>query len=720
MPVWSLLAMLYALTYIAKKSNASVDQTEDQPVTPKIDHIVLDDDRLSEAQHEDHGHGHSHESTKCCKDNEPEEGCCKDGEEDNSSCCQTKKKPVARARIARATTPTIANVSADLRIIYATTTGTAKRFATLLAEDAKTINLNLELHDLATFDPDNFSTVGGLYVFIVASYEDGQLPENARWFQDWLADVSNDFRESKALMRNIQFAVFGLGDSLYGNNFNKAAKTVEEYMLLMKGQKVVETGLGDQNVLSSKHAGLQEDFEAWKSSFWLGAVKVFSKASIKSIEVNADGEEEVNYESSSDEQEADGSDNEKVVDLEDLGGVVQKLNKAKAQKAEDEKSTTPREMVTPLLRESLTKQGYRLVGSHSGVKLCRWTKSMLRGRGGCYKHTFYGIESHRCMETTPSLACANKCVFCWRHHTNPVGTEWKWKMDDAETIINGVMANHYDMLKQFKGVPGALPDRVKEASVIKHCALSLVGEPIMYPEINRFLEMLHERRISSFLVTNAQFPDAIKNLTPVCQLYVSVDAASKESLKKIDRPLFKDFWPRYLDSLKALADKGQRTVYRLTLVKAWNAEELRGYADLVSLGKPNFIEVKGVTFCGDSKASTLTMQNVPWHDEVINFVQKLVEMLPEYEIASEHEHSNCLLLAHKKFKIDGRWYTWIDYEKFHELVKSKKPFVTEDYMAPTPDWAVFGNKERGFDPQENRFMRKPKTGDSATKDLSGC
>lgn len=58
-------------------------------------------------------------------------------------------------------------------------------------------------------------------------------------------------------------------------------------------------------------------------------------------------------------------------------------------------------------------------GSHSGVKMCRWTKSMLRGRGGCYKHSFYGIESHRCMETTPSLACANKCVFCWRHHTNP-------------------------------------------------------------------------------------------------------------------------------------------------------------------------------------------------------------------------------------------------------------------------------------------------------------
>ena len=41
------------------------------------------------------------------------------------------------------------------------------------------------------------------------------------------------------------------------------------------------------------------------------------------------------------------------------------------------------------------------------------------------------------METTPSLACANKCVFCWRHHTNPVGTEWRWKQDSADVVVNG-------------------------------------------------------------------------------------------------------------------------------------------------------------------------------------------------------------------------------------------------------------------------------------------
>jgi hypothetical protein len=32
----------------------------------------------------------------------------------------------------------------------------------------------------------------------------------------------------------------------------------------------------------------------------------------------------------------------------------------------------------------------------------------------------------------------------------------------------------------------------------------------MYPEINRLIRLLHARRISSFLVTNAQFPDRIR------------------------------------------------------------------------------------------------------------------------------------------------------------------------------------------------------------------
>lgn len=46
---------------------------------------------------------------------------------------------------------------------------------------------------------------------------------------------------------------------------------------------------------------------------------------------------------------------------------------------------------------------------------------------------------------------------------------------------------------------------------VRHCALSLVGEPIMYPHINELLAELHRRHISTFLVTNAQVRDKTHN-----------------------------------------------------------------------------------------------------------------------------------------------------------------------------------------------------------------
>ena len=49
---------------------------------------------------------------------------------------------------------------------------------------------------------------------------------------------------------------------------------------------------------------------------------------------------------------------------------------------------------------------------------------------------------------------------------------------------------------------------------MRHCALSLVGEPIMYPKLNAILAGLHQRRISSFLVTNAQFPEQLRLASP--------------------------------------------------------------------------------------------------------------------------------------------------------------------------------------------------------------
>jgi tRNA wybutosine-synthesizing protein 1 len=364
-----------------------------------------------------------------------------------------------------------------------------------------------------------------------------------------------------------------------------------------------------------------------------------------------------------------------------------------------------KEMVTKKHRAQLTKEGYKIVGSHSAVKLCRWTKHQLRGRGGCYKHSFYGITSFQCMEATPSLACANKCTFCWRHHKNPVGTSWKWSMDPPDMIVKEGIEQHRKMIRECKGIPGVKKERFEEAMTVRHCALSLVGEPIMYPRINELVADLHRRRISTFLVTNAQFPEAIHTLAPITQLYVSVDAATPDALKAIDRPLFADYWDRFLASLRALRSKRQRTVYRLTLVKGQNMSSARDYARLVALGEPDLIEIKSVTFCGESKASSLKLEHVPWHEEVKAFTEAILAeegLSGRYELACEHQHSNITLIANKRFKIDGEWHTWIDYDRFHELVNKGEEFDSLDYAAPTPHWAVWGAEEAGFDPKETR------------------
>ncbi len=132
----------------------------------------------------------------------------------------------------------------------------------------------------------------------------------------------------------------------------------------------------------------------------------------------------------------------------------------------------------------------------------------------------------------------------------------------------------------------------------------------------------------------------------------------------------------------------------------------------------DFIEIKAMTYCGKSDASSLTMQNVPWHREVCAYSEALASRLrsrgkgPIYSISTEHEHSCCILLAREdKFKVNGVWHTWIDYPRFHELVAryyasgGLETFTSQDYMAATPTWALYQSQEHGFDPVENRWKR---------------
>ena len=97
--------------------------------------------------------------------------------------------------------------------------------------------------------------------------------------------------------------------------------------------------------------------------------------------------------------------------------------------------------------KNLEKQGYRLTGKHSAVKICNWTRESIRDKGICYKQEFYGIKSHECCQMTPCLTCNNSCTFCWRSTKNLTGTKLEPPIDTPEQIINNCIVGKLDIEK---------------------------------------------------------------------------------------------------------------------------------------------------------------------------------------------------------------------------------------------------------------------------------
>ena len=291
----------------------------------------------------------------------------------------------------------------------------------------------------------------------------------------------------------------------------------------------------------------------------------------------------------------------------------------------------------------LEKQKYRIVGNHSAVKLCTWTKKSLRGEGVCYKEKFYGIKSHRCLQMTPAVSwCPNRCVFCWRATDKTLGSEIKGKADSPEQILDGAIEAQRNLLTGFKGFEGTDMKKWKEAQDPDQIAISLSGEPTAYPLISDFIELCNRRKMTTFLVTNGQFPERLENIEKPYQFYLSLDAPTKDIYKKIDVPVFKDYWERLTKTIGIMSSIDTRKVVRLTLVKGLNMSHIKDYAKMIEKINPNFIEVKAYMHVGFSKYR-LPREAMPLHSEVHDFSEKLEKEL-SYKITDESKPSRVVLL----------------------------------------------------------------------------
>ena len=318
--------------------------------------------------------------------------------------------------------------------------------------------------------------------------------------------------------------------------------------------------------------------------------------------------------------------------------------------------------IKPAISQQLKKAKYG-VADHSTVELCHWTKKSFKHEGSCYKHKFYGISTHRCMEFSPAgMHCENRCVYCWR----PMEFYDSLKMEpeqvaEPKDILVKLMEERKKLINGYYGDSRNDKQRLDESLLPTHYAISLSGEPTMYPKLPELIKYLNslETTKSIFLVTNGQEPDMIQRLQDEnalpTQLYLSTNAADYESFLEINKPKYDDSWERWNKTLEMLKHLNTRTVLRVTLIRNYNnkKEMIPAFAEMFKKASPHFIEIKSYMHIGRS-TNRLEHSNMLEMEEVRNFSKQVAKQSKIFSLMDESFVSRISILQNNERFID-RW-----------------------------------------------------------------
>ncbi len=308
------------------------------------------------------------------------------------------------------------------------------------------------------------------------------------------------------------------------------------------------------------------------------------------------------------------------------------------------------------LKKELEKKHYKLF-NHSAVQICTWSKKSMRDKGVCYKEKFYGVDSHRCVQFSPvAMLCSQRCLFCWRPVEYMNTTRLK-KYDKPEEIMPEILKLHKKLLSGMPGAGKLDEKKFQESQNPNHFAISLSGEPTLYPFLPQLVKYL-KKKIKArtvFVVTNGQEPDYFEKLkdnpeNQPSQLYFSIEAPNQEVHQKINCPLYPDSWQRLNQSLELYSKLQCRRVIRLTLIKGINdkPQHLKQFVLLIKKANPDFIEVKSYMFLGYSR-KRLKQENMPVFHEVKDFALQLAQEI-NYNYVDEAENSHISLLMNPDTK----------------------------------------------------------------------
>ena len=128
--------------------------------------------------------------------------------------------------------------------------------------------------------------------------------------------------------------------------------------------------------------------------------------------------------------------------------------------------------IRPTILKQLKKAKYG-VADHATVELCHWTKKAFKGESSCYKHKFYGIYTHQCMEFSPAgMHCENRCVYCWR----PMEFYDSLKMDESKVaepkeMMEKLMEEREKLIMGHYGDPKSIHKKLDESLLPAHYAI---------------------------------------------------------------------------------------------------------------------------------------------------------------------------------------------------------------------------------------------------------
>ncbi|MFH1285226.1 MAG: 4-demethylwyosine synthase TYW1 [Candidatus Micrarchaeota archaeon] len=309
-------------------------------------------------------------------------------------------------------------------------------------------------------------------------------------------------------------------------------------------------------------------------------------------------------------------------------------------------------MMNEEAKRVLLRQKYKLLGDYGAAKLCHWTKKSILGEGVCYKEQFYGINSHRCLQMTPCVsACTQRCLFCWRAIENT--DKEMLEYDEPALIVEQALEAQKEMLSGYGGIAERIDaKKYQEAMEPKNAAISLSGEPALYPKLKELVELLGKHGMSTFIVSNGTVPEAIAEVKPT-QLYLSLCAPNEEVYKKLQKPLIPKAWEKVKASLDVMGGKRTRKAIRITAVKGHNDFDVRDYAKLIERANPWFVEVKSYMHVGFS-IHRLGSENMMEHVEVQKFARELAEELG-YDVGEENEISRVVMLARDGRMLEKRY-----------------------------------------------------------------